>query len=39
LSRRREGEAAGPAVQMRMGCVPFSILNLVIGKYLEFGSR
>ena len=34
LARRREGEAAGPAVQMGIGCIP--IFRLVIGNYLEF---
>jgi len=34
LARRREGEAAGPAVQMQVGCIP--IFNLVIGNYVKF---
>jgi hypothetical protein len=34
LPRRREGEAAGPAVQMEVGYTP--IFNLVVGNYLKF---
>jgi len=34
LSRRREGEAAEPAVQMEMGYV--SVLKLIIGSHQEF---
>ena len=35
LSRPREGERAGPAVQMEVGYIP--IFKLAIGDYLEFG--